>query len=168
MSTRTPKRAGLRQYRKSEAPPIYETDMMSMPVVEPAAPEQFLEWASSGGQVVKVLYRDDSSGMSLLWAWFGPNYVLPRHSHDSDCLYFIHRGEIRAGNTVLSEGDGFFVPADAPYSYRAGPDGVEVLEFRGATSFNMRITESLARWDQVVEAARANRDRWAAEATRYA
>jgi hypothetical protein len=43
------------------------------------------------------------------------------------------------GSQVLEAGDGFFVPADAPYGYEAGPDGVVVLEFRTRTSFDMRI-----------------------------
>jgi hypothetical protein len=68
------------------------------------------------------------------------------------------------GQTVLGEGDGFFQPADRPYTYTAGPDGVEVLEFRTTSPFDMRIIESLAGWGRVVAAARANRDAWAAEA----
>ena len=34
------------------------------------------------------------------------------------------------GNQVLRAGDSFFIPAEAPYVYTAGPDGVEILEIR--------------------------------------
>ncbi|MDQ1430431.1 MAG: hypothetical protein QOF40_1033, partial [Actinomycetota bacterium] len=33
-----------------------------------------------------------------------------------------------------------FVPADAPYAYTAGPEGIEILEFRHASAFDMVIT----------------------------
>ncbi|WP_045878618.1 cupin [Pseudofrankia sp. DC12] len=151
-------------FRLAEAPLLHETGMMSMPVLTPEAPEQFLEWAMGGGQVVRVLFGDpESGGTSLVWSRFSPGYVLPRHSHSADCLYYVARGELRMGNTVLGEGDGFFQPADRPYTYTAGPDGVEVLEFRTTSPFDMRITESLAGWGRVVDAVRANRDDWAAQ-----
>ena len=152
-------------FRRDEAPMLHETGMMSMPVMKPDAPEQFMEWVAGGGQVVKVLFGDpESGGMSLVWARFGPNYVLPRHSHIADCLYYVTRGELRMGRTVLKEGDGFFQPADRPYTYTAGPEGVEVLEFRTTSSFDMQITETLPGWERVLAAVRANRDLWAAEA----
>ncbi len=160
---------GMRIFRKDDAPLLLETGMMSMPTMEPDASEQLVEWATNGGQVVKVLFGDpEGSGMSLVWSWFGPAFTLPRHSHSGDCLYFVHRGEVHMGNTVLGAGDGFFLPADAPYAYSAGPEGVEVLEFRGVCSFDMQITESLARWDHIVEVSRANAERWASEQEAHA
>jgi hypothetical protein len=169
MTNEPRKRAGLRTYRLSEAPLLYEKDMMSMPTMSPDATEQMMEWATSGGQIVKVLFEDpDGSGMSLVWSWFGPGFVLPRHSHSADCLYFVHRGEVRMGSKVVSAGDGFFVPADGPYAYTAGPEGVEILEFRGVCSFDMKITESMARWDQILGASRTNKERWATDAEAYA
>ncbi|MDT3440673.1 MULTISPECIES: cupin domain-containing protein [unclassified Pseudofrankia] len=152
-------------FRFAEAPLLHETGMMSMPVMTPEAPEQFMEWVSSGGQLVKVLFGDpEAGGTSLVWSRFGPGYVLPRHSHSADCLYYVTRGELRMGRTVLAEGDGFFQPADRPYTYTAGPAGVEILEFRTSSPFDMQITESLPGWGRVLEAMRANRDQWAAEA----
>jgi hypothetical protein len=117
---------------------------------------------------VKVLFDDpDGSGMSLVWSWFGAGFALPRHSHSSDCLYFVHRGEVHLGSTVLGAGDGFFLPDGAPYAYSAGPEGVEILEFRGVCAFDMKITESLGRWGQIVETSKANKDRWAEEEPSY-
>ena len=38
------------------------------------------------------------------------------------------------------------MPADQPYTYYAGPEGVRVLEIRNGTEFDMRVLEkSLAR-----------------------
>ena len=143
------------------APHLHDTGMMSMPTLDPPAPDQMMEWALSGGHVVKVLFRQGGDdGMSLVWSWFGPDYVLPRHSHDADCLYYVVSGEARLGNRAVPAGGGFFVPSGAPYAYAAGPEGVQVLEFRNVSSFDMQITESLPRWDRIVETVRANSDTW--------
>ena len=142
----------------AEAPGLQDTDMMSMPELDPPALDQFMELVRGGGNAVKVLYRDGD--MSLVWSCFAPNYTLPRHSHSADCLYCLVFGEIHLGNKTITAGAGFFVPAGAPYAYAAGPEGAQVLEFRGAGSFNMKITESLDRWDQILDTVRTNRDAW--------
>ena len=73
------------------------------------------------------------------------------------------------GSQVLEAGDGFFVPSDAPYAYEAGPDGVEVLEFRSGTSFGMKIPggqlERLRRRRQVAD---EHGDDWAERRARSA
>lgn len=150
-----------------DAVPLGDTDMMSMPTLtDPSVgPETFMEWAASAGHVVKVLYRGEGDdGLSLVWSWFGPNYTLPRHSHSADCLYYVVRGEARLGNRVVVAGSGFFVPADAPYAYSAGPEGIEILEFRQATDFDMVISEKAPRWQAIIDGARAHADAWAQEA----
>ena len=163
MSPATGKRAGIEMYAAGDAPALQETSMMSMPTVDPAAADQFREWASSSGHVVKVLYEQGGeSGMSLVWSWFGAGYVLPRHSHNADCLYYVLAGEARLGNRTVPAGSGFFVPADAPYAYTAGPDGVQVLEFRSVSSFDMKITEGVARWDQIASIVRTHDEAWKA------
>jgi len=75
-------------------------------------------------------------------------------------------GEASLGNRVVKAGAGFFVPDGAPYAYTAGPEGIQILEFRNVSRFDMRITESLPRWDKIVENAQASQERWAEEAAR--
>jgi quercetin dioxygenase-like cupin family protein len=143
------------------APSLYETGMMSMPTTDPPAPEQMVEWALSGGHDVRVLFRQaEADGMSLVWSRFEPGYPLPRHSHSADCLYYVVAGEARMGNRRIPAGGGFFVPKDAPYAYTAGPDGIEILEFRNVSSFDMQITESVDRWDRIVGEVREHKDAW--------
>ncbi len=145
---------------------LYETSMMSMPTMHPPAADEMMEWATSSGHEVKVLFGDpEAGGMSLVWSWFAPNYPLPRHSHSADCLYYVTKGELHLGRQVVRAGEGFFVPDGAPYAYTAGPDGVEILEFRSTSSFDMQITESVARWGTIVESVRAHRDEWAEQRT---
>jgi hypothetical protein len=89
--------------------------------------------AISPGNIVTPLFsQDGEEGMSLVHAWFGPHFPLFRHSHPrfGDCLYYVVAGQVVLGSRVLNPGDGFFVPNGMPYKYQAGPDGVEILEFR--------------------------------------
>lgn len=116
------------------------------------------------GATVKTIFEDDRSNVSLTYAWFKANFMLPRHSHNADCLYYIVSGSLHLGTEVLKAGDGFFVPADALYAYRAGADGVEVLEFRTAVEFDIKFRTGEEAWQQITKNADANRDAWRSEA----
>lgn len=61
-------------------------------------------------------------------------------------------------------GDGFFVGHDVPYTYRPGPAGVEVLEFRATDAFNIKVmANNPAFWDAAVETVRNHRAAWSTE-----
>jgi quercetin dioxygenase-like cupin family protein len=155
---------GLRIFRRKDEIDLADTKLMSAPVMDPMPDRAVLrEIGSKAGYLNKVLFGDpDQGGMSLIRLWYAPHYALPRHSHDVDCLYYVVAGEAHMGSQTLKAGDGFFVPADAPYAYSAGPDGVEVLEFRGASSFGIHVTESPERWSQLADIARTHRHEWEA------
>ena len=103
-------------------------------------------------------------GFSLVHSWFKSGYPLPLHSHDADCLYYVVAGSLRLGTETINARDGFFVPADVPYTYSPGPDGVEILEFRHETSFDMRfMAKGEAYWNKAAAAVTAHRGRWASE-----
>ena len=56
------------------------------------------------------------------------------------------------------------MPEDAPYAYTAGPEGIEILEFRNVSAFDMQITESIDRWGRILdEVARPTRRRGAGD-----
>ncbi|MGE0383845.1 MAG: cupin domain-containing protein [Gammaproteobacteria bacterium] len=115
------------------------------------------------GADMRVVFCDPKAGLSLVRLRFAPDFKLVRHTHDVDCLYYVVAGSLRMGNRTFEAGGGFFLPAHQPYGYEAGPDGVEVLEFRGATSFDMRITEtSPARWKAIADGVAANAEKWKA------
>jgi quercetin dioxygenase-like cupin family protein len=149
-------------FRSGDAVDLAATDLMARPVMDPVPDRDVLrEVGDPAGYVNTVVFRDtDNSGMSLVRLHYAPHYALPRHSHDVDCLYYVVAGEAHLGNQVVRAGEGFFVPAGAPYSYQAGPEGVEVLEFRAGGTFGIRVTESLGRWTQLAENARAHREEW--------
>jgi quercetin dioxygenase-like cupin family protein len=152
-------------FRADDAPSLDDDGMMSTAQVEidPAVFDVFDLGQLTAGQRVKVLFKGAGpDGYSLVHARFEPGFRLPRHSHSSDCLYVVVAGEAHMGSRVLKPGDGYFVKAEAPYTYTAGPDGVEVLEFRGATSFDIKIRDTTVEdWKPVGEAVRAHGELWA-------
>jgi hypothetical protein len=86
-------RRGVRVFRGSEAREMHDTPMMRKPQVDDAAREALPEFSAAGGTFGMVLFGDpddpDDGGLSLVRTWFAPNFVLPRHSHSTDCLYYV-------------------------------------------------------------------------------
>jgi quercetin dioxygenase-like cupin family protein len=117
------------------------------------------------GATGSLLFREiGEHGLSLGVVWFKSGFILPRHSHDCDCLYYITAGSLTLGSAKLSKGDGFFVPAGQAYTYEAGPQGVELLEFRNATQFNFEFKNNdEAHWDRVASAIRSHAEAWTTE-----
>lgn len=113
------------------------------------------------GSETKLLFA--VPGMSLVYAWFKPNFPLPRHSHNADCLYYVLAGEMKFGTESLSPGDGVLVPSNTPYTFSTGDDGVEFLEFRTKDQFDIKIlAKNKAYWDKAVKQIVANKDVWEA------
>src|SRR5262245_9622874 len=162
----TEEHRGVQVFRAAEAREMHDTPMMRRPQLDDAARAALPEFTAAGGTFGMVLFGNpdavDDGGVSLVRTWFAPNFVLPRHSHSVDCLYVVVAGEVHLGRRVLAVGDGFHVSADAPYSYTAGPEGAEVLEFRTVSAFDSRVRETRAGWERILAAVRANRDDWAA------
>ncbi len=150
-------------YLGADAPAFSEVDVLEFEGVTPEVRAHLDELHEAGfdeGQTVKLLFS--APGFSLTYAWFKSAFPLPRHSHNSDCLYYVVAGSLALGTKVLRAGDGFFVPCDAGYTYVPGPDGVEVLEFRHSERFNIKfLTGNPSFWANAVETVRAERSNWA-------
>jgi quercetin dioxygenase-like cupin family protein len=149
-------------FRAADAPGLMEAGCMS---VEPFSADQragmdkVLEAGYLEGDNIKVLCN--IPGFSLTHVWFKKGYPLPLHSHDADCLYYIISGSLRLGTEELGPCDSFFVPSNVPYTYKPGPDGVEVLEIRNAQQFNfVNLAKGAAFWDKAAETAAQNREDW--------
>jgi hypothetical protein len=151
-----------RIFRAKDAPGLMEAKCMT---VEPFTPiqragmDRAREAGYLEGDEIKVLCQ--LPGFSLTHVWFKEGYALPLHSHDADCLYYIIAGSLRLGTEELGPRDSFFVPADVPYTYKPGPDGVELLEIRHATEFNfVNHAKSEAFWEKAVEMTAQHREGW--------
>ena len=149
-------------FREKDAKPLEETGIMSLPEFTPVQIEALMKMHApdmSRGDRVRVLFN--VPGFSLLHSWFKADYPLPLHSHDADCLYYVVAGSLQLGTERLGPRDGFFVPAGAPYSYKPGPDGLELLEFRHATQFNFNVlAKSEAFWKRAVETVQSHNEEW--------
>jgi len=154
---------GFTIFRGADAPSLAESGCMTFePFRDSVLPllGQVQEAGVFAGEQARVLFA--IPGFSLTHVWFKAGYPLPPHSHDADCLYYIVAGEIRMGPQTLGPRDGFFVPADVPYSYTPGPEGVELLEFRHATQFNfVNHANGLAFWEKALETVKGKQQEWA-------
>ena len=130
-------------FRGQGAPSLEDSGMVvDRTFVEPASMEALFNERTLGDASSSVPFRQQGlDGMSLVDIWFPPGFLLPRHSHSADCLYYIIAGGIVMGTRELGPGDGFFVPSNQPYAYRAGPEGVKLLEFRNSTAFDTKFYE---------------------------
>lgn len=121
--------------------------------------ERMLDAGVIDGSVYTMLAN--LPGFTLMHAWFKKDYPLPLHSHSADCLYYVIAGSARLGTEDLSAGDTFFVPANTPYTYHAGPEGVEVLEFRHTLDIDFQnYAKNKAFYDKAVATVVENRDLW--------
>ena len=119
-------------------------------------------FALAAGKGVQLLYG--APGISLTKVWFKSGFPLPLHSHSGDCLYHILAGNIKMGTEELGPGDGFFVGNDVPYTYTAGPEGVEVLEFRNTNDLNIRfMSRNKTFWEKAGKKIAEKREVWKRE-----
>jgi mannose-6-phosphate isomerase-like protein (cupin superfamily) len=135
-------------------------------MTDPEYPVEIIDKLDFGplmvGHRTKLLFcNEGDDGFSLALIQFAPHFMLPRHTHNVDCLYYVLSGEALLGRRVVKAGSGFYVPAGHPYAYQAGAGGIELLEIRNATSFNMKVVEdNPARWQTMIDVARANERLW--------
>ncbi|TAL04448.1 MAG: cupin domain-containing protein [Rhodospirillaceae bacterium] len=152
-------------FRAKDAVPGAEMTVMEYAAVSPVVTEgarRVREAGAGEGSDLKLLFS--MPGFSLTYVWFKSGYPLPRHSHNVDCLYYIVGGSLKIGQEELRVGDGFFVGGEVPYTYNPGPAGVEVLEFRAANAFDIKVlANNPAYWDKAVATVQSHRDGWAAE-----
>lgn len=134
-------------FTAADAPTLEETGMMdAMTFTEEGADATPIEAVEierfkAAGRLTVPFRQEGAGGFSLVSIEFAPGYLLPRHSHSSDCLYYIVEGGIVMGRRELGPGDGFFLPAEQVYAYHAGPSGVKLLEIRHSTAFDMKVYE---------------------------
>jgi quercetin dioxygenase-like cupin family protein len=150
-------------FRRADIPPLTEDQFYAGATATPEQREHMDKMLAAGwaeGEETRIVYS--GPGFALVHAWFKPGYPLPLHSHSGDCLYFIIGGSLSLGTEQLEAGDGFFVPANAAYTYTPGPDGAEVLEFRHSTMVDFRILTSgaAAFWAKGLQQVLEHREAW--------
>lgn len=149
-------------FRAAEAPGLMEAACMSVVPPTPLQRDGMDKMLAAGwtdGEQVRVLVN--IPGFSLTHVWFKKDYPLPLHSHDAECLYYIIGGSIELGTETLGPRDSFFIPKDGAYTYRPGPEGVELLEIRHANTFDFHnLAKGEGFYAKAVETIAANREAW--------
>lgn len=153
---------GFTIFRAKDAPELMEAGCMT---VEPFTDVQrtgmnaLVERGYIDGGETRIL--TNMPGFAITHVWFKAGYPLPLHSHDADCMYFIIAGGVRLGTEELGPRDCFFVPKDVPYTYKPGPDGVELIEIRHEPHFNfLNLAKGAAFWSKAADAVEAHREGW--------
>jgi quercetin dioxygenase-like cupin family protein len=63
---------------------------------------------------------------------FIPHAEAVVHKHDNDEIMYVVRGEMHFGDQVLKAGSSIYIPGGTFYGFRAGPDGLRVVNFRAS------------------------------------
>ncbi|EQB00436.1 hypothetical protein L288_18335 [Sphingobium quisquiliarum P25] len=148
--------------RAGKAPDIIESGIMDVQAPSGGyAPsmQACLDAGLGAGSEAHVVFT--GFGLSVVHAWFKRSFPLPLHSHNADCLYYIIGGGLRLGREDLKAGDAFFVPADVPYTYTPGPEGVELIEVRNREGFDYRERSGETFWRKALDTVRENQAAWA-------
>jgi mannose-6-phosphate isomerase-like protein (cupin superfamily) len=158
-------RRGMSLYRAADAKELPETRLGQGTLDFSAVSEEVTgRLTSTNGFAIKCLVEqsDDEGGFSLLHVWFKSNAPVIRHHHNDDCMYYVISGEAVMGSQTLRAGDSFFVPGLVDYQYRAGPEGVEVLEIRHRSHRLDYVAQKMTAGQEaaVLEAVRENADDW--------
>jgi hypothetical protein len=74
--------------------------------------------------------RQKIGSLHLLETKLAPNFVIPRHHHNTDQLVLVLEGSARQGRRWFQAGDGYFTKGMVPYTTAAGPEGAKLLEIR--------------------------------------
>jgi quercetin dioxygenase-like cupin family protein len=120
--------------------------------------EAKLDWAVPGDQVspqsaskftegeltAKVRIREAGAAdrPQLVEILYAPDAEIQLHSHAEDEIIFVRAGLMRAGSRTLHPGDSIFIAGGTFYSFRAGPDGLQMLNFRPREDVTFITAES--------------------------
>jgi mannose-6-phosphate isomerase-like protein (cupin superfamily) len=156
-------------YRGADAPPVMErarsapgTTPKPLPAAVAEGMERLNEAGWQNGVVTRVVVS--MPHLQIIQLWYKSGFPLPLHSHDSDCFYLIIGGSARLGTETLRAGDGVFIPADVPYTFTPGGDGVEMIEVRTQDWFDTDFrTTKPDYWARTAELVRSLQPRWAGE-----
>jgi quercetin dioxygenase-like cupin family protein len=111
------------------------------PVHEAVAPEVAarMSQAERDGDV-RIIHPGAGGGLQLFEAHIDPDQEVSLHAHAKDEIIYILEGELLIGRKRLGPGASVFVGGNTLYGFKAGPDGVSFLKFRGEsnTSFITR------------------------------
>ncbi len=121
---------------------IVEADSIAwQPVREAVAPEVAARMSAAERDAdVRILHAGSDDELQLFEAHIAANEEVSLHAHAAHEIIYILEGELLIGRKRLGPGASAFIAAQTLYGFRAGPQGVRFLNFRGDanTSFITR------------------------------
>lgn len=93
------------------------------------------------GSSVRMFHPGGEDALQLFEVEVRPDAVVGQHSHDEDEIIYVVDGELHLGRQVLGPGASVLIPGDTLYSFRAGPDGLRFLNFRGRRDITYRTRD---------------------------
>jgi quercetin dioxygenase-like cupin family protein len=89
---------------------------------------------------VRILHAGSGGELQLFEANIAPNDEVSLHAHEADEIIYILEGELQIGRKRIGPGASVFIGGQTLYGFKAGPNGVRFLNFRGEanTSFITR------------------------------
>jgi quercetin dioxygenase-like cupin family protein len=79
---------------------------------------------------IRFIEPGDDSHLQLFEIDYVPGTPIEIHAHEQDEIIYIVEGEMHAGTRVLGPGATLFVAGNTLYSFKAGPNGLRMLNFR--------------------------------------
>jgi quercetin dioxygenase-like cupin family protein len=111
---------------------IHEEAKLQWVVPGASVPAERASEFTEGELTARVRIREPGSAdkPQLIEIRYAPNSEVQLHAHEADEIIFVRAGLMRAGNRTLRPGDSIYIAGGTFYSFRAGPDGLQILNFR--------------------------------------
>ena len=95
------------------------------------APEVFSQLAESELDSAMAFHEfGDAKTLQLAELDYLPGAEAVPHKHDDDEIIYVVRGEMHFGDRVLTAGSSVYIPGDTFYGFKAGPNGLRIVNFR--------------------------------------
>lgn len=86
--------------------------------------------------------RGSDSSLQLFEVKFLPDTLVDVHAHDGEEIMYVVAGEMIVGERALQPGSSIYIAGSTLYSFRAGPEGLRVLNFRPRMDATYRSREA--------------------------
>jgi quercetin dioxygenase-like cupin family protein len=111
---------------------MYPAEERAWQIIGSLVPSQLAELLDPG-ELASTIALHDPGGPTepeLIELRLEPGALIVPHSHDGPEIFYVAAGEILVGQRRLEAGSSLTVPAGCGYSFRAGPEGARLVEFR--------------------------------------
>ena len=103
---------------------IYKTDSTPWKTIQSRQP------SGQGSTATRERHPGSADEVQLFEAKFDPDKATEVHTHEQDEIVYVVAGQMLFGRHILNPGDSIHIPGMTLYSFRAGPEGLQFLNFR--------------------------------------